>query len=145
MTYWYLSLPFLLAMSTCQPTASSAPLEGHWKFRQLDQVHYLPTGEILESSKQTPLQASYRSLDITDKELVYHHVQGDKSFPGDSTYTVTRSYTRQGNTLLVVPAPGIEAGPVLITILTEQQLTLRVAQERVQSASYSDWELHFVR
>jgi hypothetical protein len=120
-------------------------LEGHWIFQQQDQVHYLPTGEILESSKQTPPQVSYRSLNVTDKELIYHHVHGDKSFPGDSTYTVTRPYTRQGNTLLVVPAPGIEAGPVLIARLTERQLTLRIAQARVPGAPYSDWELHFVR
>ena len=145
MTYWYLFLPCLLATSTCQPAPSSAPLEGHWKFQQLDQVHYLPTGELLESSKQTPPQSSYRSLDVTDKELIYHHVYGDKSFPGDSTYTVTRSYTRQGNMLLVVPAPGIEAGPVLITRLTEQHLSLRIAQARVPGAPYSDWDLHFVR
>jgi hypothetical protein len=66
-------------------------------------------------------------------------------FPGDSTYTVTRSYTRQGNMLFVVPAPGIEAGPVLIARLTERQLTLQIAQARVPGAPYSDWELHFVR
>jgi hypothetical protein len=145
MIYWCLSLPFLLAMSACQPALVSAPLEGHWKFQQQDQVHYLPTGEILDSSKQTPPQVSYRSLDVTDKKLIYHHVHSDKSFPGDSTYTVTRAYTRQGNTLLVVPAPGIEAGPVLITLLTEQQLTLRIAQVRVPGAPYSDWDLHFVK
>jgi hypothetical protein len=145
MTYWYLSLPFLLAVAACQPAPPSAPLQGHWTFQQQDQMHYLPTGEMLESSKQIPSQVSYRSLDVTDKELIYQHVHSDKSFPGDSTYTVTRSYTRRGNMLLVVPAPGIEAGPVLITRLTKQQLTLRIAQARIPGAPYSDWDLHFVR
>jgi hypothetical protein len=145
MTYWYLLLFLLFGMSACQPASSSVPSVGHWTFRQLDQVQYLPTGKILEFSKQMPSQASYRSLDIIDKELIYHHVYGDTSLSGDSTYTVTRSYTRQGNTLFVVPAPGIEAGPVLITILTEQQLTLSVVQERVPGALYADSNLHFVR
>jgi hypothetical protein len=81
---------------------------------------------------------------VTDKELIAHHVQGDKSYPGDSTYTVTRSYTRQGNTLFVVPAPSLEARPVLITRLTEHQLTLH-AQVRVPGAPYSEWDMHYVR
>ncbi|GAA4379885.1 hypothetical protein [Hymenobacter koreensis] len=108
-------------------------------------MHYRPDGTVLEASTHRPPQAQYRALDITAREMVYHHVLGDRSFPGDSTYTVTRSYTRQDTILWVVPFPGIEAGPVFIHRLTDQHLTLRVAQERVPGAPYSVRRLSFTR
>jgi hypothetical protein len=76
---------------------------------------------------------------------MYHQVLEDRSFPGDSTYTVIRSYTRYDNTLWVVPVPGIKARFVYIHYLTDQHLTLRVAQERVPGAPYSVWDLSFTR
>ena len=144
--YWFGSLwLLLLTFSGCTPASSGSPLLGHWRFQQQHQVHFRPDGTVLEASTQRPPQAQYRSLDITTRELIYHYVLEDRSFPGDSTYTVTRAYTRQDSTLWVVPVPGIEAGPVYIHHLTAQQLTLRVAQARVPGAPYSVWDLSFTR
>ncbi|HEX8326615.1 MAG TPA: hypothetical protein VF629_03665 [Hymenobacter sp.] len=145
MMYRFGLLWLLYSLSGCRPASSGAPLLGHWRFQQQHQVLYRPDGTVLEASTQRPPQAQYRSLDITPRELIYHHVLEDRSFPGDSTYTVARSYTRQDSTLWVVPVPGIEAGPVFLHRLTNQHLTLRVAQERVPGAPYSVWDLSFTR
>ena len=143
MTYWYSFLFMVFAFSTCQSVPPEAALIGHWQFKQADQTIYLPNGTVVEKITQRPPQSGQRSLDITATELIYHHAM-DKSFPGDSLYTVTRSYTRQGNTLLVVPYPGIEAGPVLIHQLTGQQLTLRT-ELRTPGAPYTVSDQVFVR
>jgi hypothetical protein len=143
MTYQYSFLFLLLAFSTCQSVPPEAPLVGHWRFQQTDQTICLPNGTVVEKIKQQPPQASERSLDISATELVYHHMM-DKSYPGDSAYTVTLSYTRQGNTLLVIPYPGIEAGPVLIHRLTSQQLILR-SELRIPGAPYTIVEQSFTR
>jgi hypothetical protein len=145
MRYQFGLLWLLLTFVGCGPASPEAPLLGHWRFEHQHQVHYRPDGTVLEASTQRPPQAQYRSLDITARALIYHHVLEDRSFPGDSTYTVTRSYTRQDSTLWVVPVPGIEASPVSIHRLTDQHLTLRVTQERVPGAPYSVWDLSFKR
>ena len=138
-------LPFLLlAFPACQSVPPEAPLVGHWRFQQVDQTIFLSNGTVVEKITHRPPQASYRSLDVTATDLVYHHAMGDKSFPGDSLYTVTRSYTRQGNTLLVVPYPGIEAGPMRIYRLSGQHLTLR-SEERLPGGPYTRVDLSFTR
>jgi hypothetical protein len=143
MTYQYSFLLLLLALFTCQSARPETSLVGHWQFQQTDQTIYLSNGTVVEKIKQQPPQSSERSLDISATELIYHHVM-DKSYPGDSAYTVSRSYTRQGNTLLVVPYPGIEAGPVLIHRLTSQQLILR-SEIRIPGAPYTVVEQCFNR
>jgi hypothetical protein len=140
--YW---LPFLLlAFCACQSVPPEAPLVGKWRFQQQDQTIFLPNGTVVEKITHRPPQASYRSLDVTATDLVYYHAMRDKSFPGDSLYTVTRSYTRQGNTLLVVPYPGIEAGPVRIYRLTRQYLTLR-SEVCLPGSPYTRVDLSFSR
>jgi len=144
MNYRYCLPLLLLAFSACQSVPPEAPLVGKWRFEQQDQTIFLPNGTVVERITNRPPQASYRSLDVTTTDLVYHHAMRDKSFPGDSLYTVTRSYTRQGNTLLVVPYPGIEAGPVRIYRLTGQHLTLR-SEVRLPGAPYTRVDLSFTR
>ena len=144
MTCQYSFLFLLLAFSACQSVPPEAPLVGHWQFKQMDQTIHLPNGTVAEKITQRRPQSSERSLDITATKLVYHYVIGDKSFPGDSAYTVARSYTRQGNTLLVEPSPGIEAGPVRIYRLTSQQLILR-SELRRPGAPYNVVEQSFIR
>ena len=124
MSYWYHFSFLLLVLFRCQSVPAEAQLVGHWQFQQMDQLVCLPNGTVVEKIIQRPPQSSERSLDVTATELIYHHVMGDKSYPGDSLYTVTLSYTRQDSTLWVVPYPGIEAGPVRIRRLTDHQLTL---------------------
>lgn len=145
MMYRFGWLWVLLFSSGCRPAPPGAPLLGHWRFQQQHQVIYQPDGTVLEASTQRPPQAQYRALDVTAHELIYHQVLEDRTFPGDSAYNVTRSYTRQDSTLWVVPVPGIAAGPVYIHRLTDHHLTLRVAQERVPGAPYSVWDLSFTR
>lgn len=144
MKHWGL-IASCLTMSACQSAPSSTPLEGHWQFERSEQIIYSPTGEVVEKIVQAPPQASERSLDVTDQELITHHVQTDKSYPGDSNYTVTRSYTRRNNTLFVVPAPGIEAGPVTISQLTEKHLTLHLVPTSTPGGFHYEWNTYFIR
>ena len=139
------SLVCCLLLSACQSTPVSAPLQGHWQFQRAEQIIYSSAGQVVEKITQAPPQAAERSLDITAHALISHQVQTDKVYPGDSTYTVTRSYTQRNGTLFVVPAPGIEARPVSIRQLTANRLVLQSLPTSTPGGLHYEWNQYSTR
>lgn len=119
-------------------------LLGYWQFQYQEQRIYLANGEIVEVIRQEPPLNNCRVLAITEQTLTWHYEYPNGSPTGQSGYSVSRHYSRDGTTLLVVPMPGLEPSPTSIFQLTNEHLILL----KVPTPSlgfYYEWETGFVR
>ncbi|WP_400190778.1 hypothetical protein [Hymenobacter sp. B81] len=116
---------------------------GYWKFQRSEQIVFLASGEIVETITQTPPQSSYRYLDITDRELIYHHEQviGKKT----NNYKVIKEYRREGNILFVTPSPNTEQIPLAFECINNESLNIQMISSHEPGEPYTKINLYFVR
>lgn len=134
------------APASDQPTGLLAPLLGHWYFQYSEQRIYLATGELIEVIRQEPPSADCRALVITDSTLTMYYEYTNGSPTGESGYSTTRNYIRNGNTLLITLPSLPDAEPMSnsIILLTAKQLVLLAVPKPSLGFAY-EWEQGFIR